>query len=99
MVIVVFLAVVVHVKFHPYVDPVANACANVSLCTTVMVGLLNFGWAIFLYFGADINYGDTMLVAEVLITLENVLIQLFPAGVIVFCVGYFFYVNLGRSHV
>ncbi len=98
MVFIVFLAVVVHVKFHPYVDSVANACANISLSSTLMVGLLNFGWATFLYSAGDINYGDAKLIGEGLITLENILIQLFPVAAVVFLTGYFLYVNLVSSH-
>ncbi len=93
MISVVAFALTVHWKFHPYSDRAANTCANVSLFATLMVGILNFGWATFVYSGSNFDFGDAEEIGQVLITLENALIQLFPIGAVVFCAGYLFYVN------
>ncbi len=94
MTVVVLSALVIHVRFHPYHDRVANACANLSLCAVIMVGILNFGWATFLYSESSFDIGDASKIGETLITFENILIEIFPLSVVVFCFGYFLYVNL-----
>ncbi len=94
MITVVALASVIHATFRPYADPVANACANISLGAQVMVGVLNFGWATFQYSGSNFVYGDAMMIGQNLVTFESVLIQLFPIGAVLFCIGYFLVVNL-----
>ena len=99
MITVVLLAFAIHVRFHPYADWVANSCANISLGAQVLVGIINFGWAIFQYSGSNFDYGDLEIIGQNLITLENVLIQLFPLGAIVFCIGYFFYANFGQKNI
>ncbi len=94
MISVVIIAFAIHFKFHPYRDRTANACANVSLFATLMVGMLNFGWASFLYSGSSFEYGDAWDIGQGLITLEIVLIQVIPIGIILFCTGQFLLVNL-----
>ncbi len=93
---IVTLSLVTHIRFRPYADSVANACANISLGVQVMVGIVNFSWATFQYTGSDFSYGDANIIGKNLVTFETVLIQVFPIGAVVFCVGYFLFVNLVR---
>ncbi len=96
MITVVVLASAIHVRFRPYADSVTNACANISLGAQIMVGIVNFSWATFQYSGSDFGYGDANMIGENLMAFEDVLIQVFPVGAVVFCIGYFFFVNLAR---
>ncbi len=96
MIIVVMLAVVIHARFRPYKDWVANTCANISLAAQVVVGVLNFGWAILQHSGSSFEYGDLKIIGEHLMTFESILIQLLPVCAVLFCIGYFLFVNLVR---
>ena len=97
MIMLVVLGLLVHVKFHPYADRVANACANISLVAMIMVGIINFGWATFLYSESSFEQGDAGMIGQHLITFETILVQFFPFGVVLFCLCYFFYENLAMS--
>ncbi len=97
MITIVVLAFAVHVRFRPYRDRVANACANISLAAQIMVGIVNFSWATFQYSGSDFDYGDAQMIGQTLVTFESILIQLFPVGAVIFCVGYFCFVNIVRT--
>ena len=97
MIVVVVLAFAVHVKFHPYADQIANTCANLSLFATIMVGIINFGWATIRYVESNLDQGDAIIIGRHLFTFETALIQLFPVGIVLFCIGYLFYVNMFRS--
>ncbi len=94
MILVTSVAFFAHLKFHPYLDRTANACANVSLCATMIVGILNFGWATLLYSGSGLNYGIAQEIAQSLATVEMCLIQIVPLGVILFCCVQSLWVNL-----
>ncbi len=97
MIIVILLALIVHVRFHPYSDRTANACANLSLCTLVIVGIVNICSAAVDYSGGNFQYGDAPKIGQTLVTLENILVDVFPISVVIFCVGYFLYVNLSNK--
>ncbi len=97
MIAVIIIAFAIHFKFHPYEDHTANACANISLFATLVVGMLNFGWASFLYSGSNFDYGNARNIGQGLITLEMVLVQVIPIGIILFCAGQFLFVNLANT--
>ncbi len=96
MITIVTLAHSIHIRFRPYADSVANACANISLAAQIMVGIVNLNWATFQYSGSEFEYGDADIIGVNLLTLETILIQLFPIGAVAFCIGYFFFANLVR---
>ncbi len=95
MIVVVILALVVHVRYHPYSDRIANTCANIILFSMILVGVVNV-WS-----AAISNYGDSfdyaMEIGQALTTLENILVDVFPIVVVAFCIGYFLYVNLSNK--
>ncbi len=94
MTLVVIIAFGVHAKFHPYSDGTANASANLSLAATVIVGMINFGWATLLYAGSGFEYGIAWTIGKGLATLETALAELVPLGIIVFCCLQTIWVNL-----
>ncbi len=94
MTLVVIVAFWVHSKFHPYSDRTANACANISLAATILVGMLNFGWATLLYAGSGFDYGIASTIGEGLATFETALAEVVPAGIFLFCCGQALWVNL-----
>ncbi len=94
MITVVIVAFAIHVRFHPYTDRIANACADISLGTMVMIGMVNVCSAVVDYSGGSFEYGDAMDIGKRLITFENILIEIYPLGVVVCCITYFFCVNL-----
>ncbi len=95
MIVVVSLALVVHVRYHPYSDRMANTCANFSLWAIIMVGMANVWSASVGNFGG--NFDDSTEIGEVMITIENILVDVFPVIVVLFCIGYFLYVNLSNK--
>ncbi len=52
---------------------------------TLFGGMLNFGWATFLYSGSGFDYGIAWEIAQLLATLEMCLIDMVPLGLISFC--------------
>ncbi len=94
MVVLVILAFAVHVRYHPYSDHIANTCANMSLCAMIVVGMVNVWSAGADDTGGSFSYGDAEGVGKVLVTVENILVDLWPASAVVFCIGYFLYINL-----
>ncbi len=97
MIVVVILAFAVHVRYHPYSDRIANTCANMSLCAMILVGMVNVWPAASDDTGGSFSYGDADEIGKVLVTVENILVDLWPASVVVFCIGYFLYVNLSNK--
>ncbi len=97
MIIVILLALIVHVRFHPYSDRIANACANLSLFALVLVGIVNICLSAVDFSGGDFEYGDAPEIIQILVTLEDILIDVFPVSVVVFCIGYFLFVNLSDT--
>ncbi len=94
MIVVVLLSFAVHVRYHPYSDHIANTCANISLCAMIMVGVVNIYSAAVDSSGGSFSYGDAEEIGKILVTFENILVDVFPASVVVFCIGYFLYVNI-----
>ncbi len=95
MIVIVILALVVHVRYHPYFDRTSNTCANISLCAMIMVGVVNVWPAAIGNSGG--NFDDSKDIGQALITFENILVDVFPVIVVVFCIGYFLYVNLSNK--
>ena len=94
MTLVIYLAFLAHLKFHPYLDNTANACANISLCATLIVGMINFGWATLLYIGSGFQYGNAWEKAQSIATIEMGLVEMVPVGVVLFCCGKILWSNL-----
>ncbi len=82
---VIIIALVIHVKFHPYSDHTANACAIICLYATMFCGILNIGWATLLYSGIWFDYGIGREIAQGLATVEMCLIEMVPLGIISYC--------------
>ncbi len=95
MIVVVILAQVIHVKYHPYSDRIANTCANISLCAMIIVGVVNVWSASVGNFGGNFEYSTE--IGQVMITIETILVDMFPAIVVIFCIGYFLYINLSNK--
>ncbi len=93
MILVTIIAYSIHFKYHPYLDRTANACANVSLFATLLVGILNFGWATLLYSGSGFEYGDALKIGENLVAVEQLLTQGVVVGIISICMIQFLVVN------
>ncbi len=94
MILVVMIAYGIHFKYYPYVDRTANACSNVSLFATILVGMLNFGWATLLYSGSGFEYGDALMIGEHLVAIEQLLTEGVVVGIISFCTIQFLVVNI-----
>ncbi len=92
MSVVVILSLVVHVRYQPYSDLTTSTCANISLCVMIMVGMINVWSAAIGNSGGNFDY--SVETGQAMITLENILVDVFPAIFVVFCIGYFLYVNL-----
>ncbi len=43
------------------------------------------------------NFDYLTEIGQALITIENILIDVFPASVVAFCIGYFLYVNISNK--
>ncbi len=95
MIVVVILAFAVHVRYHPYSDRTANTCGNISLCAMIMVGMVNVWSAAIGNSGGNFDYSNQT--GQAMFTIENILVDVFPVSVVVFCVGYFLYVNLSNK--
>ena len=85
MILVLTIAIIVHVKFHPYSDRTANACANLSLSAMLIVAIINFSWATLLYAGSGFDYGVAQHIGQGMATLEMGLVEMVPVGIILFC--------------
>ena len=97
MTLIVIISLCIHIRFHPYSDRTANASANVSLLATVLVGMLNFGWASLLYTGSGFDYGFAHTIGQGFATLEAALAEMVPLGIFLFCCGLTLWVNLSRT--
>ncbi len=95
MIVVVMVAFAIHVRYHPYSDNIANTCANISLSFQVIVGLINVWSAAIGNSGGSFDY--SMEIGQAMITIENILVDVYPICVVVFCIGYFLYVNLSNK--
>ena len=89
MTLIVLIAIIVHLEYRPYADWTANMMSNVSLFATLMVGMINFGWATIVYTQADFQSGDADTIGQAMVTLEGAFIQGVPAFIIVFCLVQF----------
>ena len=85
MTLTVLIAIIVHLEYKPYSDWTANMLSNVSLFATLMVGMINFGWATIVYTQADFQSGDADAIGQAMVTLEGAFIQGVPVFIIVFC--------------
>ena len=95
MITVIILAFAIHVRYQPYSERIANTCANISLSSMIMVGMVNVWSAAIGNSGGNFDY--SMEIGQAMITIENILIDIYPVGVVVFCVGYFLYVNISNK--
>ncbi len=98
MILITMTAYTVHFKFNPYSDKTANACANVSLCTMLMVGIINFGWATLLYSGSGFEYGNARKIGEGLLASEQWFTQGLVVAIISFCAIRFLIFNVPKCH-
>ncbi len=93
MLCVLLCAVVIHVRYNPYLDGTTNLLCNISLIAMVLVAVINFGWSTVIYIEADFSHGDARDIAYMLVTVEDILIQWLPVGMVIFCTMKFLYVN------
>ncbi len=95
MIIVLILALVVHVRYHPYYDRLTNICANISLCAMITVGIVNVWSASIGNSGGNFDYSTE--IGKVMVTIENILVDIYPVGFVVFCIAYYLYVNISNK--
>lgn len=94
---ITLFAFLIHFTFRPYSDATANHCANISLFATILVGMVNIGWASVLYTGSGFAYDIAWKIGEAMATLEIALVEMVPLGIFLFCCGQTLWVNLSRK--
>ncbi len=91
---VILAAFMIHMKFNPYMDRTANFLCNISLLATVMVGIINFGWATIVYTESGFQSGDASVIGLGFVVMETALVQWLPVVMVIFCCLQFIVVNL-----